>query len=125
MVGGKISMQIRNLIVREAKHNQSQRKIAEKFGVSRGAVQKIIPKHQKFGSVADRPGREAKRKSSARTDDLIIRQIKKDPRTTVRAIKERLDLTISDRTIRRRMAERDLMSYFAKKRPMISKVNKN
>ena len=100
-------MQIRNLIVRDAKRNQSQRKIAEKFGVSRGAVQKIILKHQKFGSVADRPGKGAKRKNSARTVDLIIRQNKKDPRTTVRAIKERLDLTISDRTIRRRMAERD------------------
>lgn len=118
-------MQIRNLILRDAKRNLSQRKIAEKFGVSRGAVQKIILKHQKFGSVADRTGRGSKRKSSARTDDLIIRQIKKDPRTTVRAIKERLDLTISERTIRRRMAERELKSYFAKKRPMISKVNKH
>lgn len=125
MTGGQISMQIRNLIVRDAQRNESQRKIAVKYGVSRGAVQKIILKHQDLGSVADRPGRGAKRQSSARTDDLIIREIKKDPRTTVRAVKENLKLKISDRTIRRRIAERGLKSYFARKRPMISKVNKN
>jgi transposase len=124
MAGGKISMQVRNLIVRDVKRNQLQREIAKKYGVSRGAVQKIILKYQKLGSVADRPGRGSKRKSCERTDNLIIREIKKDPRITVRAIRERLDLTISDRTIRRRIAERDLKSCFAKKRPMISTTNK-
>lgn len=124
MGGKKISYQIRNLIVRDFEKNESQRKIAEKYSVSRGAVQKIILKHQRVGSVADRSGRGLKRKSDHREDSRIIREIKKDPFVTIRGVKEKLNLTISERTIRRRIAEHGLKSYFARKRPFISKVNK-
>ncbi|XP_055633994.1 uncharacterized protein LOC129774303 [Toxorhynchites rutilus septentrionalis] len=57
-------------------------------------------------------------------DTLIIRKGNKNPRTTIRAIKERLDLDLSNRTIRRRLVEWYLKIYFAKKRPMISSTNK-
>lgn len=124
MGGKQISTQVRNLIVRDFQRKESQRNIAEKYGVSRGAVQLVIRKHQRLGSVADRPGRGPKRKTDARTDTSIIREVKKNPRVTIRAIKERLDLDVSNRTIRRRLEERGLKSYFAKKRPMISKANK-
>lgn len=124
MAGKQISQQVRNLIVKDFQRNLSQRDIAKKYGISRGAVQLNIWKHKTFGNVVDRPRRGCKRKTSAKIDQRIIREIKKNPRTTIREIKEGLDLDISDRTIRRRLAERDLKSYFAKKRPMISARNK-
>lgn len=124
MGGKKITVQVRNLIVRDCSKNESQRKVAEKYGVSRGAVQKIVLKHQKLGSVADRTGRGRNRKSDQREDTRIIREIKKDPFVTIRALREKLSLSISDRTVRRRIAEHGLKSHFARKRPFISRVNK-
>lgn len=124
MGGKKISLQVRNLIVRDCNNNQSQRKIAEKYGVSRGAVQNIFLKQQMHGSVADRAGKGRKRKSDSRADARIIREIKKKPSITIREVKEKLDLPISDRTIRRRIAEHGMRSHFARKRPFISVVNK-
>lgn len=124
MGGQTISLQIRNLIVRDCSRNESQRIVAEKYEVSRGAVQKILLKHQRLGTVADRPGRGRKRKSDHREDRKIIREIKKNPSITIREIKEKLNLSISDRVIRRRIAENGLKSHFARKRPFISQINK-
>jgi len=124
-MGGKsISTQIRNLIVRDIKSGFSQRSIAKKYEVSRGAVEQISKKFQSTGSVADRSGRGRKRATSKREDIKIIREVKKNSKITVREICENINLNVSDRTIRRRLREANLYSRFAHKRPFISTINK-
>lgn len=124
MAGKQISIPIRNLVVKDCKDNLSQRKIAAKYGISRGAVQEIWAKYQKLGSVADRTRRGGVRKTDRRTDSMIIREIKKNPSVTIRSIKENLQLSVSDRTISRRIREHGLQSKFARKLPYISPKNK-
>ena len=124
MGGKQISLQIRNLVVRDISNKLSQREVAARYGISRGAVRAIIAKQNSCGSVADRSGRGRPRETDQRTDIRIVREIKKSPKVTVRAIKETLSLPISDRTIRRRLAEQGLKSRFTKRLPFISKINK-
>lgn len=81
-------------------------------------------KFKTFGSVVDRPGRGGRRKTDARMDAKIIREVKKNPKVTVREIMETLQPSVSERTIRRRLVEYGLKSKFARKRPYISKANK-
>ncbi|CAK9820308.1 Transposable element Tcb1 transposase [Anthophora plagiata] len=120
----QISYQVRNLIIKDCKRGVSQRKIAQKYEVSKSAVQKLYQKFLSTGTVADRSGRGRTRSTNWRDDAMIIRMVKKDPRTTVRNLRESLILSISDRTVRRRLREADLQSRFASKRPLINNRNK-
>lgn len=124
MGGRSISTQVRNLIVRDIQKGLSQRNIAKNYEVSRGAVEQIRRKFQSTGSVVDRIGRGRKRATSKREDMKIIREVKKNPKITVREIQENIYLTVSDRTVRRRLNEANLHSRFARKRPFISVINK-
>ncbi|XP_025265594.1 uncharacterized protein LOC112638308 [Camponotus floridanus] len=100
MGGRSISTQVRNLIVRDIQKGLSQRNIAKNYEVSRGAVEQIRRKFQSTGSVADRIGRGRKRATSKREDMKIIREVKKNPKITVREIQENIYLTVSDRTMK-------------------------
>ncbi|CAK9796647.1 Transposable element Tc1 transposase [Anthophora quadrimaculata] len=124
MTGRQISYQVRNLIIKDCERGVSQRKIAEKYEVSKSAVQKLHKKFLSTGTVADRSGRGKTRSTSWRDDAMIVRIVKKDPRTTVRNLRESLILSISDRTVRRRLQEVGLQSRFARKRPLINNRNK-
>lgn len=124
MTGRQISYQVRNLIINDCKRGVPQRKIAEKYKISKSAVQKLFKKFLNTGTVADQPGRGRMRSTTWRDDANIIRMVKKDPKTTVRNLRESLHLTISDRTVRRRLREANLHSHFARKRPFINNRNK-
>lgn len=124
MTGRQISYQVRSLIIKDCKRGVSQRKIAQKYEVNKSAVQKLYKKFLNTGTVADQFGRGRTRSTTWRDDANIIRMVKKDSRTTVRNIRESLQLSISDRTVRRRLQEADLQSRFARKRPLINKINK-
>lgn len=121
MTGRQISYQVRNLIIKQCKRRVLQRKIAQKYEVSKSAVQKLYQKFLNTGTVVDRSRRGRKRNTTWRDDANIIRMVKEDPKTTVRNLRESLNLIISDRTVRRRLREVDLHSRFVRKRPLISK----
>lgn len=124
MGGRSISTQVQNLFVRDIQNCFSQRNIPKNYEVSRGAVEQIRRKFQSTESVADRIGRGRKRATSKREDMKITREVKKNPKITVREIQENIHLTVSDRTVRRRLNEANLHSRFARKQPFISVINK-
>lgn len=108
MTGRQISYQVRSLIIKDCKRGVSQQKIAQKYEVSKSVVQKLYKKFLNTGTVADQSGRGRTRSTTWRDDANIIRMVKKDSRTTVRNICESLQLSISDRTVHRRLQEADL-----------------
>lgn len=127
MIGRQISYQVRNLIINDCKRSVPQRNIAEKYKISKSAVQKLFKKFLNTGTMVDQdPGRRRTRSTTWRDDANrnIIRMVKKDPKTTVRNLHESLRLIISDRTVRRRLREADLHSHFARKCPLINNKNK-
>ena len=64
------------------------------------------------------------RKTTTRENRLICREVKSNSATSSRQIKESLSLDVSSRTIRRRLNEEGIHSYFAKKKPLISERNR-
>lgn len=124
MLSKAIPLCIRKLVVRDVQNGESHRAVAKKYSISKAAVGKILLKLKTFGSVVDRPGRGRKRKTDARTDTKIMREVKKNPKVTVREIQETLQLSVSGRTVRRRLVAQGLNSKLARKRPFISKANK-
>lgn len=61
----------KNLIERVCNRNYIQPAIAERCGVSRGAVEKLFLKHHRLGTVADQPRRGRKRKTDHQEDRKI------------------------------------------------------
>jgi len=121
---GQISFQVRNLIIRDRKNNDSFRNIAERYSVSVGAIQNIWKKYQTNGIVGNLKGSGRKRATTPRDDAMIVRIAKKEPKITSRSIVEMTNLPICDRTVRRRLRENGLKNTFAAKRPFISLTNK-
>lgn len=125
MTGRQIAYSVRNLIITDCESGVSQRKIAEKYAISKSAVQKLYKKFLNAGTVADQPGRGRTRSTTWR-DAQMIRMVKKDPTTTIRNLHKSFHQTISDRTVRRRLREANLRSFtrFTRKRPLLNKRNK-
>lgn len=120
----QISLDIRNLVIRDRKNGVSFRKIAKKYLISVGAVQHIWKKYKTHGIVANYSGKGRKRATTSRDDIRIVRMIKKNPKLSSRNIVEAMNLTVSSRTVRRRLKEHGLKNVFAPKRPFINKRNK-
>jgi len=92
----QISVQIRNLIVKDRQKGFSNRKIDRKYEVSEAAVRKIWKKFEKIGTVMDMTRRGRKRKTNPVEDRRIIRETKKNPTVTSRVIRENLQLNVSE-----------------------------
>ena len=56
MTGRQISYQVRSLIIKDCKRGVLQRKIAQKYEVSKSAVQRLYKKFLNTGTVADQSG---------------------------------------------------------------------
>lgn len=124
MSGKQISLDVRNLVVRDRQKGISFRKIAQKYSISIGAVQHIWKKYETRGIVRNLSGQGRHRKTSHRDDARIIRMAKQNPKISSREIMESMNLNVDRRTIRRRLNESGLKSSLASKRPFISKRNK-
>lgn len=120
----EISEEVRKLIIQDRNEGSSYGMIAKKFKVSKNGVVRICKKAQLHESAKNLPGRGRKRKTSARVDQRILREVKKNPEITAREIKETLSLTVSTKTIKRRIKDTGLKSHLKLKKPLISKKNK-
>ncbi|XP_055634175.1 uncharacterized protein LOC129774461 [Toxorhynchites rutilus septentrionalis] len=119
-ISGSIPLSIRKLVVRDVNNGQTYREVAKHYEINKTAVSKITKKMKTFGSVVDRPGRGRKPKTDARMDKKIIREVKKNPKITIRQIREELQLSVSRRTVRRRIQANEYHSKIAVRRPSIS-----
>jgi len=99
--------------------------IAKKFDRDMRTIEAIISRFENKGDChrEQSPGR--KRKTNERTDRRILREVKKDPFITAHEIQANLQLSeISVDTIRRRIREHEMQSYWAARKPYISETNR-
>ena len=91
-------------VLREEGH--TFRSIADRFGVTAAAILKQSRKIDQGLPPGLQPGRGRKRKTSAREDALIVSEVNRN-RFAVAAdiLKELPQLTVSNRTLRRRIAD--------------------
>lgn len=120
----EVSNDLRKRVVDDRNEGLSYRKLAEKYKLSVSGVRKICMKYEEYGQVENIEGRGRKRKTTVRYDKLIIREAKKKPTVSSREIAETLNLSVSTKTIRRRLNESGLLSRLQRKKPFISEKNK-
>lgn len=105
----------------------SQREICQKINLSKGSVAKISKSiNNNVALSARRKGNcGAKRKTDERCDRIIINTAMKHNNKPIKIVKNMLldvNIDISTRTIRRRLAEKDIRTYRAIKKPKLNKI---
>ncbi len=102
----------------------SSQVIADKLGRDKRTIQRFLNKYRKSGSHERATGSGRKRATTPRVDRLIKRAAVQDRRICSTEIKERLGLQVSERTVRNRLREMGLKSYWSCKKPFISSSNR-
>ena len=117
------SMDLRKRVVAACdRKDESQVKIAERFGVSTAWIRRLLQRRRETGSIASLPQNPGRKlaldsRKMERLRQLVVRQ----PDATLRELKERLGVTLSDSAMFR--ALRRLKLTFKKNRS--SRRNKN
>lgn len=110
-------------IIQASLDGKSQNDLVKLFDTSKGQVNRLLSKYNKTGNVDRQEGSGRRRKTSAREDRMIMRLVNKNRFTSVRDIKRELGLNVSDDTIERRILESgEFKSYWAAKKPFLSKA---
>jgi transposase len=79
---------------------------------SRSAIYRIIEKYHADKVLGRKPGGGRKRKTTKVQDKAILKEVKKNRKTTGVEIREALQLNVSDRTIRRRITETKIFKSY-------------
>lgn len=101
----------------------SQRRIARTLGVPRTTVRDAIRRFRETGSYTRRPGQGRHRCTSARDDRFIVSNVLRNRFSTATEVRTRLfevrNVSVSERTIRRRLAERNLRAFRPARAPQL------
>lgn len=120
MARDKFGIELRKRIVADFSEGMSQKNISLKYKVHKSSVSRIIANFKKNSDVSVQHSGGRPRKTTNRTDNLIIQKVKKDPFITSSKIAATLPIQISDRTIRRRLNDASLPARRPAKKPLIS-----
>lgn len=102
----------------------TQAAIGQRVGVSQSVVQRCLTRFNETGSYSARKRPSRKRVTCTRTDNLIRRFAVADPTASSSFIASHLPLSVSSRTIRRRLqVDFQLRSYRPACKPRLSKKN--
>ena len=112
--GRHITPIIRAQIVAYQDNGRSERYIASAFNISKTAAHQAIVTHEKTGSYKDRHRSGAPKKTTARDDRIIRREVNNNPFTSSVAVANVLadhGTVLSPRSVRRRLTAMDRRSY--------------
>ena len=110
-------------IYKRRMEGKSLQQIAHEFGISKEGVRKICQKLQKTDKPENSVRSGGKRKTTAREDRLITKEVKKNPLIIAQQVKENFCLPISITQIKSRINKSNIYGRISKNRLYISKVN--
>lgn len=119
-----ISKAVKDLLVKDKENGMKYKDLSEKYEISISGARKIYElfKIRKSNeSLRKMSGR--KLKTTKRDDNRIITLAKKKPFSSSREIKEELNLSISSRTVRRRLNQKGINNFYSKKKPLLRAAN--
>ena len=121
-----VSDEVKEAVVRLKCAGYSGNKIARALGLPRSTAYRIISVHANTGATGRRKGSGRPRSTTAAEDDRMILSIKRDRSTTSTEVSARLKPNIvSDKTVRRRVAElTDMKSTFKVKKLFVRATNR-
>lgn len=97
------STDFKSQVIKVHEEGRSIGQITQDFGIPRSSVQTIVDHFAEFGKVAGLPKSEALKKLSPRTEKIIIRSVKKDPKATAKALVHELKVygtSVCESTVR-------------------------
>lgn len=110
------------VVLRQEGYTQQQ--LAQRFGISRSAVQKCLARHQATGSFSARKRGRRPRVTTASTDRVMRRLAVKDPTASSSFIASQLPEAVNPRTVRRRLQhDFGLKAYRPAVTPQLSAKN--
>ena len=86
-------------------------------------IRYVLNKLKNSGTTNRKVGSVRKRKTTKRTDNLIIRTALKTRRITAEKLANQINVNVSPQTIRNRLHEAGFRSYVAAKKPYVTKRN--
>ena len=101
------------------------KKICAKYDVPKSTVCRLLQKFKSTGNVDIIHNGGRPRITTARTDSMITRQVKKDPFISSNAIQKELNISVSSRTIRRRAVEAGLTMFTSSSKKAINFQNES
>lgn len=107
-------------MVHDLQNGVPYRAVARKYSSIKAAFGKTLLKLKTFRSIVDLPGTGKRRKTDARADVKIMREVKRKSKGTVREIQETIQPSVSGRIVRRRLVPQGLNSKVARKFPLVS-----
>lgn len=117
----------RTMIISMCYRGKSLREIAAAVGRTHSTVQKIVNKWKNEGTLKNLAGRGRKRILTSADERIIVRTLRKNPKTSIPKLTSDVAGTIgrplSADTVRRVAHRNNLRGRVARKKPFISKVN--
>lgn len=124
----QISYELWVKIITLREERYSIRQISQKLKLSINGVVKTIHRYRDTGSYDDRPRSGAPRKTSQREDKFLVVTSKRDRFKTIADLTTEFntsrETSISQSTVRRRLAAKNLRGYVAAKKPLLRAINK-
>lgn len=101
------------------------REIGRRLKRAEGTIRAFLLRIAQSKTIQRKPGTGANRKTTPRADRAIVREVRKDPRTSAKQIKAALSLKhLSEKSIRRRLREVGFKGGWSNKKPFISEANR-
>lgn len=119
---------MRKLIIKLYSEGKSLREVGKIVGRTHCTIQKIINNYRYEGTISNRPGRGRKKLLSQIDDRFICRQVKINPAINMKdltnEVSTRIRKNISVETVRRTLRKEGYNGRIARKKPFISKTNR-
>ena len=119
---GRLSLDIRELVIQKLKQGWSQRKVAKELNISRNAVQYIILKLKRHNTLEDLFKSGRRPKNTKRSERSLIRMSKENPQKTASRllIDWKSSQTSSVSTVKRILRKYGLFGRIAAKKPLLN-----
>lgn len=122
----ELSDDLRECIVQSHNGGNGYKKISKIFNVPVSTVASIIQKYKKVGTVKNVGKRGRKPKIDEKLERRLVRDVKKNPRTTVKCLRDDLQeigVNVADQTIRNNLHKNGLKARRPRKTPLLRKPN--
>lgn len=105
------------------------RQLADRFGVNRRSIQRLLAKHREHQSVDDLPHPRRPKLSNERDDGVLIRMSEAAPTQVARQLRQRWSvehhIQASVATVKRRLIQAGLRGRIAKRKPLLTQRHKD
>lgn len=119
-----LSTDVKDLLVEDRGNGMTYADLSKKYNISISGARKICEKYKSIGSNESFKHLSGRKRSTSKLDDdNIVNKAKRNPTVACRILKEDLNLSVSTRTVQRRIHEIGMQSFVAKKKTLLRAVN--